>query len=197
MAEAAALVGAYLLGSIPFSYLVARRFGVADVRKVGSGNVGTANVMRAAGKTAGVVAFLLDFAKGSAATLLALKVAPDGPLPAAAAAMAVIGHMYPVWLSFRGGKGVATGAGAFLPVVPAATAIGLASFALMLPITRYFSVSSVTGALALGAAACVLDARASVRASAALVSLLIAWRHRVNFARVARGEEPRLGRPRR
>src|SRR5712692_2407490 len=99
MAHAAVLVAAYLLGSIPFSYLVARRFGVADVRKVGSGNVGTANVMRAAGKTAGIVAFVLDFAKGSAATLLALAIAPDGPLPAAAAAAAVIGHMFPVWLS--------------------------------------------------------------------------------------------------
>jgi len=197
MAQGAVLGAAYLLGSIPFSYLVARRFGVADVRKVGSGNVGTANVMRAAGKTAGIAAFVLDFAKGSAATLLALAVAPDGPLPAAAAAAAVVGHMFPVWLSFRGGKGVATGAGAFLPVAPAATAIGLAAFGMMLPLTRYFSVSSVTGALALAAATCVLDPRLSVRVSAVAVALLIAWRHRANFARVARGEEPRLGQQRR
>ncbi|HEV8254186.1 MAG TPA: glycerol-3-phosphate 1-O-acyltransferase PlsY [Vicinamibacteria bacterium] len=194
MLNGAVLIAAYLLGSIPFSYLVARRFGVADVRKVGSGNVGTANVMRSAGKAAGILAFVLDFAKGSAATLLAKAVAPEGPLPAAAAAAAVIGHMFPVWLSFRGGKGVATGAGAFLAVVPAATAIGLASFAVMLPVTRYFSVSSVTGTFALALACLVLGAPRSVSIAAVGVALLIGWRHRSNFERVARGTEPRLGR---
>ena len=111
---AVALVAAYLLGSIPFSYLVARRKGI-DVRTVGSGNVGATNVMRSAGRAAGLTAFALDFLKGSLATWLALRMA--GPTVAAVAAVvAVVGHMYPVWLSFKGGKGVATGAGAEAPM---------------------------------------------------------------------------------
>jgi glycerol-3-phosphate acyltransferase PlsY len=193
----AAIVAAYLLGSIPFSYLVARRFGVADVRKVGSGNVGTANVMRAAGVAAGLIAFLLDFAKGTAAALLGLAVDREGALPAVTATVAILGHMFPVWLSFRGGKGVATGAGAFLPLAPLATAIALAGFAVMLALTRYFSVSSVTGTFTL-AAVCLLGlAPPPVRVAAVAVALLVAWRHRSNFQRVLRGTEPRLGASRR
>src|SRR5438132_14248430 len=107
-----ALVAAYLLGSIPFSYLVARLRGV-DVRRVGSGNVGATNVMRTAGRAAGLAAFALDFLKGSAATVLARAVVGGTVVPGVAALLAVVGHMYPVWLSFKGGKGVSTGAGAF------------------------------------------------------------------------------------
>jgi hypothetical protein len=119
-----ALASAYLLGSLPFSFLVARFFGVKDVRAVGSGNVGATNVMRSAGKVAGILAFLLDAAKGALAVLLAQRLFGEAsPLGPAAAAAAVAGHMYPVWLGFRGGKGVATGAGAFLPLAPLATAV--------------------------------------------------------------------------
>ena len=108
------VVTAYLIGSIPFSFLVARAFGVADVRRVGSGNVGATNVLRSAGKAAGAVALGLDVAKGALAVALAQRLAPGDPvLPAVAAAVAVLGHIYPVWLGFRGGKGVATGLGAF------------------------------------------------------------------------------------
>ncbi|MEE8217435.1 MAG: glycerol-3-phosphate acyltransferase, partial [Vicinamibacteria bacterium] len=103
MVCALALVAAYLLGSIPFSFLVARAFGVADVRQVGSGNVGASNVLRSAGKAAGVLALLLDVAKGVVAPLLAAHVLPDQPTVAALAAVAaVLGHMYPLWLRFLG-----------------------------------------------------------------------------------------------
>ncbi|HET8647068.1 MAG TPA: glycerol-3-phosphate acyltransferase, partial [Vicinamibacteria bacterium] len=131
MTRCAVLLGAYLLGSVPFSYLVARRKGV-DVRRVGSGNVGATNVMRNVSVAAGLFAFLLDAAKGAAAVVLARLVEPTGPLPALAGVLAVLGHMYPVWLRFRGGKGVATGAGAFLPLAPVATAAALGMFALAL-----------------------------------------------------------------
>jgi glycerol-3-phosphate acyltransferase PlsY len=186
------LVGAYLLGSVPFSYFVARHRGV-DVRKVGSGNVGATNVMRSVGRGPGLLAFALDFLKGSAATLLALSVEREGPLPAIAAATAVVGHMYPVWLRFRGGKGVATGAGAFLPLVPAATAAALVAFGLALAITRYVSVSSLVGCATLAAVAFVLRGPSAVAFAASVTALLILWKHRGNLARIAQGTENRLG----
>lgn len=188
----AVMLGAYLLGSVPFSYLVARRRGV-DVRTVGSGNVGATNVMRSVGRGAGLLAFALDFAKGSVASLLGQAVEPQSPLPALCAAMAVLGHMYPVWLRFRGGKGVATGAGAFLPLVPAATLAALLTFALLLAASRYVSVASVAGTLVLAVAAFLLGAPTAVVRAAAGMAVLIAWKHRANLQRVARGTESRLG----
>lgn len=188
----AVMLGAYLLGSVPFSYLVARRRGV-DVRTVGSGNVGATNVMRSVGRGAGLLAFALDFAKGSVASLLGQAVEPQSPLPALCAAMAVLGHMYPVWLRFRGGKGVATGAGAFLPLVPAATLAALLTFALVLAASRYVSVASVAGTLVLAVAAFLLGAPTAVVRAAAGMAVLIAWKHRANLQRVARGTESRLG----
>src|SRR5438132_13122100 len=111
-ATALLFVAAYLLGSIPFSYLVARRRGI-DVRTVGSGNVGATNVMRSAGRAAGLAAFALDFLKGTAATLLARRLA-GVDVAGAAAVAAVLGHLHPVWLRFKGGKGVSPRAAAFL-----------------------------------------------------------------------------------
>src|SRR4030095_7386692 len=117
MTVALVLVAAYLLGSIPFSYLVARQRGV-DVRTVGSGNVGATNVMRSVGKGAGILAFLLDASRGAAAAVLARRLSADDALPALAAVAAIVGHMYPVWLRFPGGQGVGTGGGA-VPAVGA------------------------------------------------------------------------------
>jgi glycerol-3-phosphate acyltransferase PlsY len=187
------LAAAYFLGSIPFSYLVARRFGVADVRAVGSGNVGATNVMRAAGKTAGLMAFALDASKGAAAVVLARWLWPSGSIPAFAADAAILGHMYPVWLSFRGGKGVATGGGAFLPLCPAAAAGGLGGFLLVTFVTRYVSLGSCAGALSLAAFAFALHAPAAVSWCAAGAAALIVWKHRGNLARIAAGGERRLG----
>jgi acyl phosphate:glycerol-3-phosphate acyltransferase len=189
------LAGAYLLGSIPFSFLVARLFGVADVRRVGSGNVGATNVMRNAGKTAGLLAFLLDASKGAAAALIARALLrPEGALPALAAALAVLGHMYPVWLGFRGGKGVATGAGAFLPLAPAAGAGGLVAFALTLAATRYVSLASLAGALTLAGLTFVTGAPSTVAWTAAVLASFIVWKHRENLRRLRAGTESRLGR---
>jgi acyl phosphate:glycerol-3-phosphate acyltransferase len=182
----------YLVGSIPFSYLVARSCGV-DVRRVGSGNVGATNVMRAAGKAAGLAAFALDFLKGLAAAAGARHVSPEGPLPAVAAVTAVLGHMYPVWLRFRGGKGVATGAGAFLPLAPLPTTVALVAFVLVLAATRYASIASIAGTTTLAVLAFLLGYPESVARAAAAAGLFILWKHRGNLDRLARGTESRLG----
>lgn len=193
MIAALVLIVAYLLGSVPFSYLVAKRWGVEDVRKVGSGNVGATNVLRSAGRVAGSVAFGLDFLKGCGASLIGLRVAPAGPLPALAAAAAVLGHMYPVWLSFKGGKGVATGAGAFLPLAPLATGAALLTFAITLAATRYVSVGSIAGTTALAALAFLRGAPPGVAWAATGVGLLIVWKHRGNIGRLMKGTEGRVG----
>jgi glycerol-3-phosphate acyltransferase PlsY len=199
MARAALLVaGAYLVGSVPWSFLVARAFGVRDVRQVGSGNVGATNVMRSAGRMAGLLAFLLDAAKGAvAAVVVQSREGPSSPLAPVAAAAAVLGHMYPPWLGFRGGKGVATGAGAFLPLAPAATAAAAAVFAATLALTRYVSVSSIAGALSLPAFA-LLSGRPALTCWTSLgLALFIVFKHRDNLRRLRSGTESRLGASRR
>jgi len=187
------LSGAYLVGSIPFSYLVARRWGIADVRSVGSGNVGATNVLRAAGRTAGALALLLDALKGATASLVAMSLAPGSVLPPLVAAMAVLGHMYPVWLGFRGGKGVATGVGAFLPLAPAAAAGGLLAFGLAAGLSRYASLGSVVGAVTLAALTFAFAAPPSVSWCAAVMAGLIVWKHRANLRRIFDRTESRLG----
>jgi glycerol-3-phosphate acyltransferase PlsY len=193
IAIALVLLAAYLIGSIPFSYLVARKRGV-DVRTVGSGNVGATNVMRSAGVGPGLLALLLDAAKGSAAAILAARLAPGhAALPAAAATAAVVGHVFPVWLGFRGGKGVATGAGAMLPLAPAATGLAVLCFALVLAATRYVSLGSMVGATSLAAFAFVTQDHRAVAWAATACAALIVFKHRGNIARLRRGQERRLG----
>jgi glycerol-3-phosphate acyltransferase PlsY len=190
--HAAVLASAYLIGSIPFSYLVARRGGV-DVRAVGSGNVGATNVLRSVGKGAGAAAFVLDFLKGAAATLLAMKTIGGAAFPSAAALVAMLGHMYPVWLRGQGGKGVATGAGAFLPLAPAAAALGMASFAAVAFVTRYVSLGSIVGAFMVGLLAFLFGALPPIPGAATAAAVLISWKHRENIRRLAAGTERRMG----
>lgn len=196
------LAASYLLGSIPFSFLVARFFGVADVRRAGSGNVGATNVLRTAGKTAGVLAFVLDAGKGAAAAWLALALERQGWLGLSqagaswapwAALSAVVGHLYPVWLGFKGGKGVATGAGAFLPLAPVATLASAAVFALLLAWLRYVSLASLCASLALALLVPLLGAPREVGLAAGVVSALVVFRHRENIARLLAGTERRAG----
>ena len=184
---------AYLLGSVPFSFLVARFFGVPDVREVGSGNVGATNVMRSAGKAAGILAFALDASKGAIAALAAQRLASGPVLPPLAAAAAVLGHMFPVWLGFRGGKGVATGAGAFLPLAPLATAVAISAFVLTALATRYVSLGSVVGTLTLAAAAFLTGAHPALAWSATVIGALVVFKHRANLERIVRGTESRVG----
>jgi glycerol-3-phosphate acyltransferase PlsY len=187
------IVTAYLIGSIPFSFLVARAFGVADVRRVGSGNVGATNVLRNAGKPAGAAALGLDVAKGALAVALAQRLAPSHPvLPAVAAAVAVLGHVYPVWLGLRGGKGVATGLGAFAVLEPAAALIALPIFGLTVATTHYASLGSVVGATSLAALTLFFRGLDPVALAALATAALIVLRHRSNLRRILDGTERRL-----
>ncbi|HEX4823158.1 MAG TPA: glycerol-3-phosphate 1-O-acyltransferase PlsY [Candidatus Polarisedimenticolaceae bacterium] len=183
-------VGA-VLGSVPFAWIVHRLATGRDLRREGSGNPGAANVQRSAGTAWGLAALVLDAGKGAAAVAVAGGLAGREASIAAAAA-AVVAHVFSPWLSGRGGKGVATAAGAYAVLAPAAAASALAAFAVVLLATRLLSLASVAGALVLPLAAWAAgNARATILA-ATLVAVLIAWRHRENFARMRRGEEPRV-----
>jgi glycerol-3-phosphate acyltransferase PlsY len=196
MLSALVLVAAYFFGSIPFSFLVARAFGVEDVRRVGSGNVGATNVLRSAGRVAGGLALLLDAAKGAAASGLALWLVPGPPLvPALAAVAAVLGHTYPVWLGFKGGKGVATGFGAFAPLAPEASLAATVLFLLTLAATRYVSLGSIVGAVSLAALAFVFGDSSFVTGAATFTAALVVLRHRSNLQRLWGGSERRAGEP--
>lgn len=184
---------AYLIGSIPFSFLVARAFGVGDVRRVGSGNVGATNVLRSAGRGAGAVALGLDVAKGALAVALALRLAPGRPLlPAVAALLAVAGHVYPVWLRGQGGKGVATGLGAFAVLEPVAALVALVVFALSIATTQLASVGSLAGALSLAGLTLLFRGLDPVASAAIATAALVVLRHRSNIRRILDGRERRL-----
>jgi glycerol-3-phosphate acyltransferase PlsY len=193
---AALVVAAYLIGSVPFSFLVARAFGVRDVRRVGSGNVGATNVLRSAGKAAGALALVLDVGKGAAATALAGLFAPDdAALPAAAAVAAVVGHMFPVWLRFEGGKGVATGLGALAPLAPTAALGAIAAFVVVALATRFVSLGSVAGAVVLAVVAVGRRGPDPVAVAAVVSAALVVFRHRSNLRRILGGTESRVGPP--
>jgi glycerol-3-phosphate acyltransferase PlsY len=183
----------YLAGSVPFGFLLARRAGV-DVRIAGSGNVGAANVLRTAGTWRGVAVMTLDIAKGAAAVLLA-NPAPGGPpLAALAGAAAVVGHIYPVWLRFHGGKGVAVAAGVFGILSPVATAVAALLFLFTVGFTRYVSLGSIAATLALPPVAWWAGAPRAVVAAAAGTGALILFRHRANVRRLRCGTERKVGR---
>jgi glycerol-3-phosphate acyltransferase PlsY len=183
---------AYLVGSIPFAFLLSRRRGI-DLRDVGSGNVGAANVLRTSGAGAAVAAMLLDALKGVLAVVVAQRVAPGPAMPMAAGLASVIGHIYPVWLRFRGGKGVATAAGVFGVMTPGALGIACAVFLLAVWITRFVSVGSMAAAVTVAIVTATTDAPIIVSAGAALMAVIIISRHRANLSRLAAGTERRVG----
>jgi glycerol-3-phosphate acyltransferase PlsY len=143
------VVLAYLIGSVPFALILARSWGVADLRRIGSGNLGAANVLRASGVMAAATVLLLDIGKGAGSVALAQRFAGGGPAPAAAGVAAIVGHIYPVWLGFRGGKGVATACGVFAVLTPLALPPSLVVFVAGVWISRYVSVGSVLASVAL------------------------------------------------
>jgi glycerol-3-phosphate acyltransferase PlsY len=199
------LVGSYLLGSIPFGYLVGQFAGV-DIRECGSGNVGATNVVRVLGKGYGYPVFALDFLKGFGAVKISMLVATGRPsqwnspelFGIAAAIASVIGHSYPAWLKFKGGKGVATSAGALFALTPTGGAIGAVIWIVMFCLTRYVSVASMAAAVILPLAIFVIswhneNARAIFYFSVCVAAIVI-WRHRSNLARLMCGTEPRYTR---
>jgi len=188
-----AILAAYLIGSIPFALILSRLWGRADVRRVGSGNLGAANVMRASGVTAGLLVALLDMAKGAASVWLAERVGAGAALPAAAGFAAIVGHIYPVWLRFRGGKGVATACGVFTILTPLAIAPALTIFAAVVWLTKYVSLGSLLASIALPPLAYAVGSPAPAVLAALGASAIIVFRHRSNVLRLRTRTERRLG----
>jgi glycerol-3-phosphate acyltransferase PlsY len=182
----------YLAGSVPFAYLLARRAGI-DVRFAGSGNVGAANVMRTTGTRRAILVMALDVAKGALAVVLATVGHAGVTLTALAAAAAVVGHIYPVWLRFHGGKGVAVAAGVFAVLMPTATAVAAACFLVIVWLTRYVSLGSIAATVALPPVAWMTGQPVAVVSAAAGTGALILFRHRGNIRRLRAGTERRMG----
>ncbi len=187
------VVLAYLIGSVPFALLVAKGWGAPDLRRVGSGNLGAANVLRASGVKAGVLVAVLDMSKGAASVLLASRLDGAGTAPAVAGLAAIVGHIYPVWLRFRGGKGVATACGVFATLAPLAIPPALGVFVLGAWLTKYISVGSVLASAALPPIAYAMGTPLPIVVAAAAAAALIVFRHRSNLARVWLGTERRIG----
>lgn len=201
------VVIAYLLGSIPFGYLLVRIFRGQDIRLAGSGNIGATNVARSGAKGLGIATLVLDALKGTGAVLLAWWLAytndlcPAGSpcvaarnVAATAALAAVLGHVFPVWLGFKGGKGVATALGVFCVLFPEAILLALAVFILVVAVTRYVSLGSILGAIAFPVAAYFVqktDPLSLLLASA--VSLIVILKHHQNISRLLAGTESRFG----
>ena len=184
------LIG-YALGSVPFGLILTRLTGAGDLRSIGSGNIGATNVLRTGRKGLAAATLLLDMAKGLLAVMLAWRLWPDGA--ALAALGAVLGHCFPVWLRFKGGKGVATLMGVALGL---AWPIGLAyavTWLGMLALTRVSSLSGMSAAV-MAPLAALATGRGELAPVLAVLALLVIWLHRANIARLRAGTEPRVGR---
>ena len=187
------IIAAYLIGSIPFALILARRWSAADLRLVGSGNLGAANVMRASGVTAGVLVALLDVTKGAISVMLAARFSQDAAAPAAAGVAAIVGHIYPVWIRFRGGKGVATACGAFSILTPFAIPPLLVIFLITVTLTKYISLGSMVVTIALPPLAYATGSPAPAVVAASVAAVIIVVRHRSNLLRLRTGTERRFG----
>jgi len=192
------LLAAYLLGSIPFGLLLTKLFGGADVRKSGSGNIGAANVTRVAGPLAGVLTLVLDAAKGAAGVLLAARYTEESATWMMLAALAaLLGHCFPVWLKFKGGKGVATALGVFLALCLPAALAALIVFLIMVVSWRYVSLGSITAAAAMPLLMYFLWAPHHapplvVTFGSLAAATLIVYKHDANIQRLVQGEEPKF-----
>jgi glycerol-3-phosphate acyltransferase PlsY len=193
------VIVAYLVGSIPFGYLIVRRKIGADIRQSGSGGTGATNVSRRAGKAAGVLTLLLDAAKGCAAVVIAKAVSGDEWVISAAAIAALAGHIFPVWLGFRGGKGVATGVGIFLVLAPVALLCAGVIFLAIVVSTRYVSLGSIIAAVLIPPFVWlqsvfvepVFDLRPLLTASIVGAALIV-FAHRGNIKRLASRTESQI-----
>ncbi len=186
-----ALALGYLLGSIPFGLILTRLFGKGDIRAIGSGNIGATNVLRTGSKGLAAATLLLDALKGTAAVLLAEQLWPGAGRIAGGAAL--VGHLYPVWLRFKGGKGVATLLGILLGLAWPIAAIYAAVWIGLLLVLRISSVAGMSAAVSAPIAA-VLMGRPELTMMLAAFAVLVVWQHRANVVRLKAGTEPRVGR---
>ena len=180
----------YVFGSVPFGLVLTRLAGKGDVRDIGSGNIGATNVLRAGGKGLAAATLILDCLKATAAILLAGRLWPG--TESFAAAGALIGHLYPVWLRFKGGKGVATLLGVLIPLLPIAAAIYAAVWLGLLLTVRISSVAGIAAAVSAPVSAAILGATNFFPMLLGF-ALLVIWKHRANLARLKAGAEPRIG----
>jgi glycerol-3-phosphate acyltransferase PlsY len=192
------LPAAYLLGSIPFGLVLAKAFGGPDVRKSGSGNIGATNVARVVGPLAGILTLFLDAAKGWLSVWLAARVTHgSATIMVLAGFLAMTGHCFPIWLRFRGGKGVATAAGVFIAWCPLAMGVAVVLFLLVVGFWRYVSLASISAAAAMPLLIYLLWAPhfappESVTLGSLAIAVLVIIQHRGNILRLARGEEPKF-----
>ncbi len=193
MIFAGLLVMGYLSGSVPYGLLLVRAAGLGDVRKFGSGSTGATNVLRAGNKTIAAATLALDALKGAVAVWIGAYI--DGAFGMAFAGLgAVVGHLFPVWLGFKGGKGIATGAGVLLTAMPLIGLIGAAIWLACAVLTRISSLSSLIACAAMPVLAIALQRPFPLQAMTLLIAILIFERHRANIARLIAGTEPRIGR---
>jgi glycerol-3-phosphate acyltransferase PlsY len=186
----AACVGGYLLGSIPFGLILAKLAGLGDLRQIGSGNIGATNVLRAGSKPIAALTLLLDAAKGTAAVLIAARFGQHAAMLAGLGAF--LGHLFPVWLGFRGGKGVATYLGVMLGLYWPAAAAFAATWLIVAYATRYSSLSALAASL-VSVIVLALTSQWQLAGLALLLTALLYIRHAGNIGRLARGEEARIG----
>lgn len=187
---------AYLLGSIPFGYILVRVFRKEDIRTTGSGNIGATNVARSGAKGLGILTLLLDCGKAFAAVMIAKHFAPGNlDLPSLAAVAAILGHVFPVWLGFRGGKGVASALGVYLALSWPSALAALAIFLVVVLLTRYVSLASIIGAIVLPVVFLKFTTDHSVIAIGSIVflSLLVIVKHHANISRLLQGKESKFG----
>jgi glycerol-3-phosphate acyltransferase PlsY len=191
---ALAAAAAYVVGAIPVGYLIARAFGIGDIRRRGSGNIGATNVLRTAGRLPAILTLAGDVAKGYAAVAVAGAVGEGAPRALAVGAVAAVaGNCWSVFLGFRGGKGVATGLGALLRLTPLATAAALPVFLVVVVTTRFVSLGSLLGAVCVPLGAWALGAPRPAVLGAVAVAAIVVLRHHENIARLRAGTERRLG----
>ena len=189
------IIIAYLIGSIPFGYLIVRATGRGDVRETGSGGTGATNVSRRAGKAAGVFTLVLDLLKGAIAIIIAkVMLNPDATdwWIAAAAIAVIVGHIFPVWLAFRGGKGVATGAGVFLALAPMSVLCAGVIFVLVVWWRKMVSLGSIAGAATIPVYFLLAGNSTPLLVASVVGAWLIVFAHRGNLARIWNGTEPRI-----
>ena len=187
------LIGSYLLGSIPFGFLIAKAWKGVDVRTLGSGNIGATNVGRVCGPKVFAVVFVLDVLKGFVPPILGSRMGQPAVWQIAAALMAIVGHIYSIWLGFKGGKGVATGLGAFLGVAWQAGITAFAIFGVVLIAFGWVSLASIAACIALPTFTAVFNSGDRVRLTfASVVCMLGIFKHRSNIRRLMAGTEPKV-----
>lgn len=192
LTDLALLILAYLLGSLSFGLLLARLYGGVDLQRSGSGNIGATNVVRTMGKTAGLLTLLGDGTKGLIAVLVAQAWGSSPRITAAAALVAVLGHVFPLYYRFRGGKGVATALGVLLPMLPLPLIGGLVVWVVVVAIWHYVSAGSMLAAVIVPVLAALLAYPLPLVLAASLIAFLVLYKHRSNLQRLLQGSEPKI-----